>query len=281
MKAATEDPYLYCERLVRRRESNFSLGFPFLPAPKRRAIHVVYAFCRYVDDISDESAGGGPSAIPELLGRWRGELDAIYRRGTSGHPIGRALVEVLKSFPIPAEGFLDLIRGCEQDQEKRRYAAFDELSGYCDLVATSIAKVSVPVYGAADPVRAVGPARALSFAFQLTNILRDVREDLGRDRIYLPAEDLERFGVGPEDLRTGSNRAALEALYRFEGERAAVYFQKGGEVLEYLHPDSRRCVRVMTGAYRTLLDKILADPVRALERQTVLTDEDKRRITHA
>ena len=208
------------------------------------------------------------------------------RRGRSGHPIGQALLDVLKRYPVPADGFLELIQGCEQDQQKKTYRTFDELSGYCELVATSIAKVSLPVYGFGD-LAAIGPGRDLSFAFQLTNILRDVAEDLGRGRCYLPQEDL--FGLTPERLSKGPGTSpgrgappeAIRALYAFEGERCEAYFKKGGQVLKYLHPDSRRCVSVMTGAYHTLLRKILKDPIQAMRSQTVLNEEDKAAVTGA
>lgn len=301
------DPYLYCEELTRRRESNFSLGFAFLPPDKRRAIHVVYAFCRYVDDIADACGELAESDSPAgdieaLLGAWRKEIADIYEHGRSGHPIGQALLDVLKRYPVPADGFLELIQGCEQDQQKKTYRTFEELSGYCELVATSIAKVSLPVYGfdrlttgGFDPSTestlsnveglrasdALGPGRDLSFAFQLTNILRDVAEDLGRGRCYLPQEDLDRFGLTPERLSKGASPEAIRALYAFEGERCEAYFKKGGQVLEYLRPDSRRCVSVMKGAYHTLLRKILKDPLRAMLSQTVLNEEDKAAVTGA
>lgn len=272
------DPQAYCEALTKKRESNFSLGFQFLPPDKRRAIHVVYAFCRYVDDIADDTKGEDPS---RLLETWKSELFSVYERSQSAHPIGQALIDVLKRFSIPAEGFLDLIRGCEQDQRKKQYQTFSELADYCELVATSIAKVSLPVYGFRDYEEAFGPARDLSFAFQLTNILRDIREDARRGRCYLPQEDLGRFGLTCADVCGGNHRERIFKLFQFEGERCETHFKKGREVLKYLHADSRHCVRVMIGAYHTLLEKILRDPMRALESQTVLTDDDKKRIIGA
>lgn len=273
----TQEAYDYCEALMRRRESNFSLGFQFLPGDKKRAIHVVYAFCRFVDDVSDEEGMGDPRL---LLARWTGELDRVYGKGQATHPISAALLDVLKRYPmIPRDGFQELVDGCVRDQEYKRYPDFAALSGYCDLVATSIAKVSLPVYGFRRDPKVLTHGRDLSFAFQLTNILRDVAEDLARGRVYLPAEDFARFDLTPESVVSDAcDRDRLQALYRFEGERCEAYFKSGWEVLEYLEADSRPCVRVMWAAYHRLLEKILADPRVSLTAQTVLTPADKEAI---
>ncbi len=270
-----EEAYDYCRALTERRESNFSLGFRFLPAPQKKAIFVVYAFCRFVDDISDDFKGGDPAA---LLRSWQDELARIYEKKESAHPIGVALADVLKIYPIPPDGFAELIAGCVQDQMKKQYADFNDLKGYCELVATSIAKVSLPVYGYRDPARSFPLGRDLSFAFQLTNILRDVREDAERGRCYIPLDELARFGLKPAGL-SGAVPPRLPELYAFLGARCESYFQKGKGVLEYLDPSSRRCVQVMWAAYHTLLEKILANPPASFERQVVLTDSDKQRIT--
>jgi phytoene synthase len=278
-----DEAYRYCEALMRKRESNFSLGFQFLPEDKKRAIHVVYAFCRFVDDVSDEAGDGTGAGDPRaLLGRWTEELDRVYRKGEATHPISAALLDVLKRYPIPRDGFQELVDGCVRDQEFKRYPDFKTLTGYCDLVATSIAKVSLPVYGfKADP-RVLKHGRDLSFAFQLTNILRDVSEDLERGRVYLPLEDFTQFGLTPESVVSGAcDPAKLEAFYRFEGARCEEYFKSGWEVLEYLESDSRPCVKVMWAAYHRLLEKILADPRQSLKAQTILTPSDKTAITES
>ena len=271
----TEDAYQYCEALTKKRESNFSLGFQFLPAHKKRAIHVVYAFCRYVDDISDEEKSGD---IPRLLEKWKAELSRIYRGGEISHPISVALKDVLKTYPIPANGFLDLINGCVEDQRKTSYESFEELTGYCELVATSIAKVSLPVYGCLDMIAAFPLARDLSFAFQLTNVLRDVAEDLERGRVYVPQEDLRRFDLKPQNFKTRAPDAAIRRFFEYEGQRCEGYFQRGLEVLRYLSSDSHLCVYVMGVTYHTLLEKVLRDPLRALTMQTVLTQAEKEKV---
>jgi len=274
-KAAVEDAYAYCEALTKKRESNFSLGFSLLGADKKRAIHVVYAFCRFVDDVSDEE---GPADAPALLHRWTGELDRIYGRGRSEHPIGVALLDVLKRYPVPREGFQDLIDGCVRDQSYKQYPDYETLSVYCELVATSIAKVSLPVYGVRAYEEAFGPARDLSFAFQLTNILRDVSEDYERGRVYLPADELARFGLDAAQAAGGAKPEAVRELFAFQGRRCEDYFRSGLRVLGYLDPPSRPCVRAMWGAYHTILEKILHDPLEALKRKVVLSPGDKERI---
>ena len=275
VSCSLEEAYEYCRAITQKRESNFSLGFPLLPPEKNRAIHVVYAFCRFVDDISDEVKTGN---VKDLLDTWERELENIYEQKRATHPIGIALLDTLKTFPIPREGFQDLIDGCIKDQEMKVYPTFERLTEYCDLVATSIAKVSLPVYGFKLDPAVISLGRDLSFAFQLTNILRDVSEDFHRGRVYLPSEDLKRFGLGIEELIRGEKPEAMLAFYQEQGQRCEAYFQSGRKVLQYLEPESRPCVHVMWGAYHTLLEKILKDPLRSLSSQTVLSKQDKQSI---
>ncbi|MBF0253796.1 MAG: phytoene/squalene synthase family protein [Candidatus Omnitrophica bacterium] len=270
-----EQAYAECEAIVKKRESNFSLGFSVLPVGRRRAIHVVYAFCRFVDDISDEVKAAGVEA---MLAEWVGELDRIYGAGDPVHPIGIALRDVLRSYPIPREGIQELIDGCVQDQSVKRCADFAALTEYCELVATSIAKVSLPVYGWNKDAGVFGYARDLSFAFQLTNVLRDIAEDLERGRVYVPEEDWKRFGLTPEEAVRGGQPDAFGELVRFEAARCEDYFERGRRVIECLDPESRPCVRAMWGAYHTILEKIVADPSRSLRERAGLTAEDKSRI---
>ena len=276
--SSLKEAYDYCIALTKKRESNFSLGFPFLPPEKYQAIHVVYAFCRFVDDISDETQAQDAAV---LLSQWQTELAKIYRKEAVTHPISVALADTLKRFPIPKEGFQDLIDGCVKDQNVKRYPTFEALTEYCDFVATSIAKVSLPIYGYLDSPAVFRLGRDLSFAFQLTNILRDVAEDFDRGRIYLPLEHLDRFGVTIEEVVKKAKPKVIRQLYEFEGDRCEAYFQSGLKVLEYLEPGSRPCVHVMWGAYHTLLQKILDDPLKSLESQTVLSEVDKKSIIKA
>lgn len=272
-----QSAYRYCEELTRQRESNFSLGFSLLPSAKKTAIHVVYAFCRYADDLSDEVQEASPE---KLLSAWRSELDRVYSGEEVTHPISVALRAVLAVYPVPKEGFLELIAGCVADQSIKAYADFEALAGYCDLVATSIAKVSLPVYGFRPAPEALGLGRDLSFAFQLTNILRDVAEDHGRGRVYLPQKDLAAAGLtagrvvacAPEDA------AAVRSLYASWGARCESYFKSGWAVLEYLDAPSRPCVAVMWRVYHEILLKILKDPEKSLRQTAALSADEKRRI---
>jgi 15-cis-phytoene synthase len=267
-----EDAYKYCEELTVKRESNFAIGFQFLPPAKKRAIHVVYAFCRYVDDVSDETWDKDPSG---LLAMWREEVRKIYENANASHPIGLALVDVLKSFPIPPDGFYELIAGCEQDQIKKSYETFEELQVYCDFVATSISKVSLPVYGFQPSDMVFSKGRDLSVAFQLTNILRDIVEDLKRGRCYIPLSDLKKFQLSPSDLLNQNHKSRLKELIQFEGERCERYFESGRKVVPHLNEDSRQCVTVMIKTYHTLLKKLLRDPFHALTNPVTLSTEEK------
>jgi 15-cis-phytoene synthase len=275
MLATTKEAYDYCVALTERRESNFSIGFSFLTSPKKKAITAVYAFCRYVDDIADQ---GDVSDIMRYLDKWKSELESIYQKGESQHPIGIALLDVLKSVRIPKDGFEDLIRGCQQDQKKKRYKDFGELEEYCDLVATSIAKVSFPVYGVERYDEAFTHGRSLSLAFQLTNILRDIPEDFERGRCYLPDDHLRQFELKPEDFVQRTHEKRLTECMQLLANRCENFYHEGEKVQDFLHEDSRRCVAVMTETYHTLLRKITRNPLKALELKTVLTHEEKERI---
>ena len=209
-----DDAYALCRRVAHRAGPNFSVGFRFLPKRKRNAVYAAYAFCRFVDDVVDENHGAGAQ---EGLTRWEDELDRCYR-GKPEHRIAVALADTVSRYLIPKSAFSGLIAGCRQDLVKKRYASFGELMGYCDLVATTISTMSLSIFGYRDAA-ASHRGRDLATAFQLTNILRDVGEDIDKDRIYLPADDMARFGVSEEDLRskrvtkgTGSGRASHREL---------------------------------------------------------------------
>lgn len=270
-----EEAYEYCARLTRRRESNFSLGFKILPKDKKRAIYVVYAACRFVDDLSDDNPERNNE---DILLKWRGELDNVYEKQAPQHPIGVALLDVLKRFKVPREGIEELIAGCIQDQTVKTYETFEGLSGYCDLVATSIAKVSLPIYGYNNYEELFPRGRDLSFAFQLTNILRDVAEDYHGGRVYIPQEELTRFGLTAGTLADRSETDKIRKFYEFQVDRCRKYFDSGYHVLDWIEHDARPCVRAMHGAYKLILEKIAADPIQALQKKTELTHEEKTKI---
>jgi len=253
----------FVRRLTHRRGANFSLGFRLLPPAKRRAVYAAYAACRIPDDIVDEAGEGAePGTVERRLDQWREELEATYA-GRPSLDATRALSEVLPEFPIPKSALLGLVEGCRMDLERSRYRTFAELVRYCELVAVTISEISLNIFGALEPA-AHEHGRSLAMALQLTNICRDVGEDVGRGRIYLPLDELERFAVGEAEVRDGAVESErYRALMRFETGRAREYFRRANPLPRLIERDSRAAVRVMGGVYRRVLDRVARDPARA------------------
>lgn len=264
--------YDYCRRLTRRRGTNFALGFAHLPPPKRRAIYAAYAFCRFADDLSDERGVRQPAA---LLRRWREELDRCYG-GRATHPITRALQDALRRYPIPREVFEGMIRGCEADLRRSRYATFDDVLAYCDLVATTIGRICLAVFGHRRHPSARRWARDFAIALQLTNILRDVGDDLDRGRIYLPQADLRRFGCTEAMLISRRATPPFLALMDFECRRAWRYFRGADRLIPHLEPDARLGASLMRDVYQAVLTKVQANPSVVLHRRYVVTARERR-----
>ena len=266
--------YRYCERLTKRRGTNFALGFAHLPPPKRRAIYAAYAFCRFADDLSDEAGIKHPAV---LLGRWRAELSRCYG-GTATHPITRALQDALRRYPIPRDVFEGMIVGCEQDLRRARYATFRDVLGYCDLVATTIGRICLAVFGHRSGPRVRLWAREFAVALQLTNILRDVGDDLGRGRIYLPQDDLRRFDCSEASLKARRASPAFLALMDFECRRAWRYFRGADHLIPWLAPDARLGAMLMRDVYQAVLEKVEAEPAVTLRRRLVVTSAERRAL---
>jgi len=250
-------------RLAHRRGANFSLGFRLLPVKKRRAVYAAYAACRIADDIVDEAEpGAGREEIRRRLEEWSEEVERTYR-GSPGTPATRALAEVLARYPIPKHALLGLVDGCRMDLERGRYATFSELERYCELVAVTISEISLAIFGTLD-ARARDHGRQLAIALQLTNVCRDVGEDVRRDRIYLPLDELVRFGVTESELVAGNvDTEGYAALMAFQCERARAHFREANPLPALLEADARPAVRVMGGVYRRVLDRVRRDPLRA------------------
>ena len=246
-----DQAYRHCHNLTRRAGPNFSVGFRFLPRDKRRATEAAYAFCRYLDDQVDLPGAGNPE---ERLKEWEAELERTYA-GRPTHPAGIALADALARYPIPKEAFEGLIAGCRMDLAKTRYETFSELVVYCDLVATTIRDITLAIFGARGE-EAVRLGRSFSTALQLTNILRDVGEDLDRGRIYLPSEERERFGVTEESLSARRLTPEFAALMKFSADRARGYFREGMKILPLVDADARLATRLMGEVYLRLLDEI-------------------------
>jgi phytoene synthase len=261
--------YDHCRAITHKHGGNFSVGFRFLPAIKRRAVYAAYAFCRVADDIADE---GSDSVEQKLiaLDAWQRELDAAYEQRPASQPITIALGDALQHFAIPKSAFIALIDGCRQDMVKTRYETFAELLHYCELVATSISDISLAIFGYRTG-RALDYGRNLSTALQLTNVTRDVGDDVTRDRIYLPAEELRQFGVSEAEIRGRVENERVRALIEFQIARAERYFRDAEPLLGELDFDARFPTLLMGGVYATVLAKLRKDPLLAVRSRLSLS----------
>jgi 15-cis-phytoene synthase len=267
--AAVLDAYGSCEALTRSAAANFYYGIRLLPPDKRRAMCAVYAFARRVDDIGD---GHDPDERKlELLAAARADLAS-----TNGSLTRVALADAERRFALPRDALTDLIAGVEMDVAGERYETFDELVVYCRRVAGSIGRLCLAIFGSSNVAVADRLADDLGVAMQLTNILRDVREDLDNGRIYLPAEDLRRFGC--EDLRAAPPDRFAQ-LISFEADRAREWFDRGLELLDLLDGRSASCVAAMTGIYRRILDRIDRAPEVVREQGVSLAPWEKTWVT--
>jgi 15-cis-phytoene synthase len=272
MTVNVEDAYRHCEQVTRTQARNFSYGIRLLPGGKRRALSAVYAFARRVDDIGD---GTLPAADKlTALEDARASVAAVEADAAAAgdDQVLIALADAARRYPIPLGAFGELIDGCEADVRGTRYANFAELERYCRCVAGSIGRLSLGVFGSRDPGAAEPLADALGIALQQTNILRDIREDLGNGRVYLPAEDLERFGctLRPDRIDALADDRKLEDLVRFEAQRALGWYAAGMRLLPLLDRRSAACTGAMAGIYLRLLQQIAAAPAAALrERQSL------------
>lgn len=267
-----DQSYAHCRAIAHKHGANFSVGFRFLPRVKRRAVYAAYAYCRIADDIADEDVVPSATRL-QRLDEWQNELDAAYS-GTPSHPVTIALADALRHFAVPKSAFVALLDGCRQDMVKTRYATFEELLVYCDYVASSIADISLAIFGYRSDA-ALGYGRKLSTALQLTNITRDIGDDVTRDRIYLPFEELERFGVSERDIRERVENERVKALIEFQIARAERYFREAEPLLAELAFDARFPTLLMGGVYATVLAKLRKDPLVAVRRRLSLSPLQK------
>ncbi len=245
------------------RDTSFYYAFLILPAPQRAAIVAVWDFCRAVDDAVDEAApaGGGLSPSARMrattdLENWRTEIDRCYGSGVPRTRQGRALQPFVQQFRLTRQPFDDLVDGVAMDLARDRYQTFDELSRYCMRVASAVGLICVEIFGCRTP-SAREYAINLGIALQLTNILRDLREDAGRGRVYLPAEDLRQYGYSEADLLAGRADERFDHLMRFQIERARRYYAESEAGVPWLVGDaSRLTVRVMGRLYAGILTAI-------------------------
>jgi phytoene synthase len=267
-----DEAYAHCWAVTLSQAKNFAYGIRLLPAPKRNAMAALYALARRIDDIGDGE--DEPAAKLEQLDAVRADLRTLRTdaAAVAGDPVFAALAHASTRFPIPLEAFDELVEGCEQDSVGTTYKTIDEVVHYCRLVAGSVGRLSLGVFGARDMAAAVPLADDLGVALQLTNILRDVTEDRGRGRVYLPATDLTEFGCAPD---ASGPRDAMGLVVRFECARARSWYRKGLALLPLLDRRSRACTAAMAGIYRRLLDRIERDPTVVLDRRVSLPTRTK------
>ncbi len=257
--------FRYCRWLTGSAGSHFSLSFLLLSPERRRAMEAVYAYCRAMDDVVDREEAMPAQAQAELE-RWRRELRACAR-GCPTHPIAVALAEVIRRYSIPVELFGRLIDGVEMDLRGTRYGTFEELRVYCERVASVVGLISVRVFGCASPA-ADEYAVSLGIAFQLTNILRDLRADGKAGRVYLPQEELRRFGWSEQDLLAGRTGEPFRRLMAFQCGRAREFFERAGRA-ERESAEGRKLLpaRIMGRVYRQVLEEIERVPESVFSRR--------------
>ena len=258
--------------LTRRSGSSFYYSFLFLPRYKREAIYALYAFCRIVDDAVDQGAGA-PGDQRRILGEWRAELRRVYD-GRPTHPIAARLADAVRAFPIRREHLEAILEGFEMDIDRRRYATFEELSEYCYRVAAAVGLGCIEIFGYTDP-RARDYAVNLGIALQLTNIMRDLRTDAERGRIYLPLDELRRFSYSEDDLLRGRyNRPFLE-LMRFQADRTHAYYRAARAALPRVDRRRLLAAEIMRVTYHTLLRAIEARRFRVFDKRIRLSGPRK------
>ncbi|MFE2032153.1 presqualene diphosphate synthase HpnD [Streptomyces scopuliridis] len=281
MSAPVLAAYSYCEAVTGQQARNFAYGIRLLPAEKRQAMSALYALSRRVDDIGDGTLA--PEAKQARLDDTRALLDRV-RKGAVDEddtdPVAVALTDAARRFPIPLGGLDELIDGVLMDVRGDTYETWDDLKAYCRCVAGAIGRVSLGVFGttpgAPGAERAAEYADTLGLALQLTNILRDVREDAGNGRTYLPSDDLAKFGCSAGfHSATPAAGADFAGLVHFEVRRARALFAEGLRLLPMLDRRSGACVAAMAGIYRRLLDRIERDPEAVLRGRVSLPGHEK------
>jgi len=260
-------PDQYCQEKAAKSGSSFYYSFLFLPPERRRAITALYAFCREVDDAVDEPSD---AAIARArLAWWRDEVARLFR-GTPQHPVSQALAPAVRDFGVTEAGLSEIMDGMEMDLAQTRYLDYAALRLYCHRVAGVVGRLAAGIFGASDP-RTYEYAERLGLAFQLTNIIRDVGEDARKNRIYLPMDEMQRFGVTAADILGARETEDFRRLMDFQSARARGCYD---EALALLPSADRRAQRpglVMAAIYRALLEEIARDGYRVLRQRVALT----------
>jgi phytoene synthase len=246
------NPYEYCQDKVKQSGSSFTSSFRILNQERREAMTVLYAYCREVDDVVDECSDANVARI--TLNWWRNEVAAIYG-GKPTHPVCQALIPVVQRFKLPQEHLLEIIDGMEMDLDQPRYADFKSLQLYCYRVASVVGLLSAEIFGYTDR-ETLKYAHDLGIAFQLTNIIRDVGEDARRNRIYLPMDEMQQFGVTAADILNAHETDNFQKLMALQIERARRYYQQAFNHLPTADRKSQRAGLIMATIYRAVLDEV-------------------------
>ena len=272
------DSYSICHRVARRSRSNFYPCFFLLERPKRRAMEALYAFMRHTDDLADSTATLAQRR--DRLSRWKRSLEAaLAGRSESSSPdpdagILPALVDTVRKYRIPSEHLLAVLEGVKMDLDGRLFETFDDLAEYCHRVSTAVGLACIHIWGFNDH-RAFEPARSCGLAFQMTNILRDLAEDAGAGRVYLPAEELRRFDYSADDLGAGVADERFEELMQFQLDRVERLYRDGVALFDHVESDGQPIFGMMTTVYHRLFTRIRSDPAAVLRRRVRLSRVDK------
>ena len=260
-------PDQYCQDKTAKSGSSFYYSFLFLPEQKRKAIMALYAFCREVDDVVDEIHE--EQVARAKLNWWREEIQRLFHAEPQ-HPVTLALKPQLNNFDLDEKYFIDIIDGMQMDLDYNHYESFNDLSVYCYRAASAVGLLSVEIFGYNNK-QTLRYAHDLGMALQLTNILRDVREDARRQRVYIPADELQQFGVKPEDFLKSETPDNIKKLFKFQADRARQFYQQALENLPDEDRFNQRSGIIMKSVYESLLDEIELDGFRVLEHQIKLT----------
>ena len=259
-------PDEYCEDKARQSGSSFYYSFRFLPRDKRRAITALYAFCREVDDVVDECSDADVART--TLNWWRSEVAAIYD-GMPQHPVGQALKPLVQQFTLAQEYLLEIIDGMEMDLVHHSYPDFKSLQLYCYRVASVVGLLAAEIFGYTDR-KTLKYAHDLGIAFQLTNIIRDVGEDARRGRIYLPQDELDQFGVKPDDILQVRETESFQKLMQFQIERARHFYRQAFDELPTSDRKSQRTGLIMAAIYQATLDAVVSSGCHVLKERVSL-----------
>jgi 15-cis-phytoene synthase len=248
-----EQSYAYCEGVARAQAKNFYVTFLLLPRDQRRAMCAIYAFMRYCDDLSDDPGIADRAAA---IAAWSEDLKSTLAGKPPDNPIWPAFTDAVERYKIPHQYFHDMIAGVSSDLEPRIVETFDDLYRYCYNVASVVGLTIIHIFGFDSP-DALKLAEKCGIAFQLTNILRDVREDAENGRVYWPTEDITRFGVSLSDLQKATLAPALRNMLAFQAKRARSFYEESAPLVDMVNTSSRASLRALIGIYSRLLDKIV------------------------